>query len=115
MNYYGQYGQYGQYPNSQNNGLLWVQGEAGAKSWIVAPGQTVMLMDSEKEQFYVKSADASGMPTLKAYKYEPIEGNTTPKTSEPEYVTLDAFEALKAKCEALEEKLTKKKKGADNE
>lgn len=44
------------------NGLIWVQGEAGAKSYLVAPGNTVMLMDSEGSRFYLKSADASGMP-----------------------------------------------------
>ena len=45
-----------------NNGLIWVQGESGAKSYLVAPNATVMLMDSEGERFYLKSADASGMP-----------------------------------------------------
>ena len=54
-----------------NNGLIWVQGEAGAKSFIVAPGNTVMLMDSEGERFYLKSADASGMPMpLRIFEYK---------------------------------------------
>ena len=44
------------------NGLIWVQGEAGAKSYLVAANSTVMLMDSEADVFYLKSADASGMP-----------------------------------------------------
>lgn len=54
-----------------NSGLIWVQGEAGAKSYIVAPGNTVMLMDSEGERFYLKSADASGMPMpLRIFEYK---------------------------------------------
>ena len=54
-----------------NNGLVWVQGEAGAKSFLVAPGCTVMLMDSEGERFYLKSADASGMPLpLRIFDYK---------------------------------------------
>ena len=54
-----------------NNGLIWVQGEAGAKSYIVAPVNTVMLMDSEGERFYLKSADASGMPMpLRIFEYK---------------------------------------------
>ena len=54
-----------------NNGLVWVQGEAGAKSFLVAPGCTVMLMDSEGERFYLKSADASGMPLpLRVFEYK---------------------------------------------
>ena len=54
-----------------NNGLIWVQGESGAKSYLVAPGNTVMLMDSEGERFYLKSADASGMPMpLRIFEYK---------------------------------------------
>ena len=54
-----------------NNGLIWVQGEAGAKSYLVAPGNTVMLMDSEGERFYLKSADTSGMPMpLRIFEYK---------------------------------------------
>ena len=48
-----------QMPSTQNNiidnGIIWVQGEAGAKSWAVAPGKSVMLMDSESNTFYIKS------------------------------------------------------------
>ena len=54
-----------------NNGLVWVQGDAGAKSYPIAPGCTVMLMDSEGERFYLKSADASGMPLpLRIFDYK---------------------------------------------
>lgn len=54
-----------------NNGLVWVQGETGAKSYLVAPGCTVMLMDSEGDRFYLKSADASGMPLpLRVFEYK---------------------------------------------
>lgn len=58
-------------PQQSNNGLVWVQGEAGAKSYLVAPGSTVMLMDSEGERFFLKSADASGMPLpLRVFDYK---------------------------------------------
>lgn len=54
-----------------NNGLVWVQGEVAAKSYPVAPNSTVMLMDSEGERFYLKSADASGMPLpLRVFEYK---------------------------------------------
>ena len=77
----GQFNQQFQPPTTQpaaqpiaqqgNNGLIWVQGEAGAKSYIVSPGNTVMLMDSEGERFYLKSADASGMPMpLRIFEYK---------------------------------------------
>lgn len=57
-----------QQPN--DTGILWVQGEAGAKSWAVAPGKSVMLMDSESNTFYIKSSDNSGMPMpLRIFDY----------------------------------------------
>lgn len=56
---------------TNDNGILWVQGEAGAKSWAVAPGKSVMLMDSESNTFYIKSSDASGMPMpLRIFDYK---------------------------------------------
>ena len=45
-----------------NNGIIWIQGENAAKSYLVAPNTTVLLMDSESQRFYLKSYDASGMP-----------------------------------------------------
>lgn len=54
----------------QQNGIIWVQGEAGAKSYLVAPGQSVLLMDSEDSTFYIKSTDSSGMPLpLRIFDY----------------------------------------------
>ena len=78
-----------------NSGLIWVQGEAGAKSFLVAPGNTVMLMDSEGERFYLKSADASGMPLpLRIFDYKertetPSQAFSTPVTAQN--VSLDNF------------------------
>ena len=78
-----------------NNGLIWVQGEAGAKSYLVAPGNTVMLMDSEGERFYLKSADASGMPMpLRIFEYKERTEASSPAFSAPvaaQNVNLDNF------------------------
>ena len=71
--------------NAPNQGLIWVQGEAGAKSYIVAPGANVLLMDSESQRFYIKSVDGSGMPTMKVYEYKEVENTTTaPQEIKPE-------------------------------
>lgn len=85
-----------------NNGLIWVQGEAGAKSYLVAPGSTVMLMDSEGERFYLKSADSSGMPMpLRIFDYKertetPSQAFSTPVTAQnvnlDNFVTREEFE-----------------------
>lgn len=48
---------------TQNNStIIWVQGEAGAKAYPVAPDNKVLLMDSENPVLYVKSVNASGIP-----------------------------------------------------
>ena len=59
------------YQNSRsgNTGITWVQGEAGAKSFWVEPGTTVPLWDSESQTIYLKSADASGMPSMRILDY----------------------------------------------
>ena len=54
----------------QNNGLIWVQGIEAAKSYPVSAGQSILLMDSESNRFFIKSADASGMPLpLRVFDY----------------------------------------------
>ena len=73
------------------NGLNWVQGEAGAKSYIIAPNTTVLLMDSEEQRFYIKSSDASGMPLpLRVFEYREAQNAAVsePKAFEGDkYVT----------------------------
>lgn len=82
-----------------NNGLVWVQGIEAAKAQFVPAGQTVLLMDSEGERFYLKSSDASGMPMpLRVFRYEEVTAQTTQK---PEYVTRAEFEQLRQDVSAL--------------
>lgn len=80
-----------QYQQQQNNngGIIWVQGEAGAKSFMVAPNTTVQLWDSENQVIYLKSADASGMPNIKVLDYTIREQSTSnqPVDNKHEYVT----------------------------
>lgn len=50
--------------NQPNSAMIWVQGESGAKSYLVAPNTTVVLFDSESQTIYLKSADATGWAAL---------------------------------------------------
>lgn len=101
-----------------NNGIIWVQGEAGAKSYLVAPNNTVQLWDSEEQVIYLKSADASGMPSMKVLDYTIRNANPSsavPTAVQPEdkYVTK---EELKAFQETIERRLqTLSERGTDNE
>jgi hypothetical protein len=79
----------------QSSQIIWVSGEAGAKSYLVAPGNTVMLLDAENSVFYLKSADASGMPLpLRIFDYKERSA-TTPQvvggSVAAETVNLDNF------------------------
>lgn len=86
---------------------IWVQGEGGAKSFLVAPGQSLILMDSEAEVFYIKSTDASGVPMpLRIFDYkERATGAQRPaqaaQATQTDYVTREEFEALAAKIAAM--------------
>lgn len=95
------------------NGLVWVQGESAAKSYPVAPNNTVLLMDSEGDRFYLKSADASGMPLpLRTFVYHEQTAQTAPKVSEagqPAFATKTELEALRSEIEELKANLTPKR------
>ena len=53
----------------QPQGPILVQGEAAAKAYMVAPGTTVALWDSEAMTIYLKSVDQSGFPTMRILDY----------------------------------------------
>lgn len=88
--------------------IIWVQGEEGAKAYMVAAGNSVLLMDSENSAFYIKSTDASGMPLpLRVFDYKERTTATKmpPQTAQQpggEFVTRAEFDALAARCAALE-------------
>lgn len=82
-----------------NSSITWVQGETGAKSYLVGAGQSALLMDSEQSRFYIKSTDASGMPLpLRVFEYSEVTTRNEaaePKTVAPEYVSRSEFDAFK--------------------
>ena len=85
----------------QQNGIIWVQGEQAAKSYLVAPNTTVQLWDSEEKVIYLKSADASGMPSMKILDYT-IRGDANTQAPVSEYATKDDLKALEEKIRDLE-------------
>ena len=93
-------------PPQSTTGIPWVSGEVGAKSYLVAPGTSVLLMDSESEKFYIKSTDVSGMPQpLRTFEYHEIGTQMPPKQPVPnmdsKYVTRQEYDDLKGKYEAI--------------
>ena len=95
--YYPQYQQqYQPQVQQQNSGPIWIQGEAAAKSYLVAPGTTVALWDSESQTIYLKSADASGMPSMKILDYTIREAaQPMPKIASGDYVTREELQRFR--------------------
>lgn len=88
-----------------DNGIVWVQGESGAKSFFVSPGKSVLLMDSEESKFYIKSADISGMPLpLRTFTYTEEKPSTAQNTAinitPDNFITREEFEAKIAEITA---------------
>lgn len=95
-----------QAPQPMASGIIWVQGEAGAKSYLVAPNTTVQLWDSERQTIYLKSADASGMPSIKTLDYTiremPQNGSPLPPAFDSTaFATKDEVNALAGQVAAL--------------
>jgi hypothetical protein len=102
--------QQGQQQNG--GGLVWVQGEAGAKSYMVANGSSVLLMDSERQCFYLKSCDAAGMPSMRVFDYQERKAAPIPEEAAAEYVTRKDFEALQSRVDELTKRPARAKKEA---
>ena len=101
-------------PQQINQGLLWVSGEVGAKSYLVAPNSTVLLMDSDAQRFYLKSADGAGMPSMRIFEYNEvlnipqnsvIGSNKGEKELDDKYVTRAEYDDLKRQYDAIMERL----------
>lgn len=103
-------------------GVIWVSGEAGAKSYLVAPNNSVVLFDSEGQTIYIKSADATGMPSIKVLDYTVREtGKNAPNSpvssvtdKSAEYATKDEIKAVTERIDALTKKI-KRMEDNDNE
>lgn len=97
---------------AQTGGIIWVRGEEGAKAYLVAPGQSVQLFDTESDTFYIAANDISGMPLpLRIFDYK--ERTSHPSKSgaavQPqqaqEFVPLEQYQQLAQQCAAMQEQL----------
>lgn len=115
MTYPQMYSQPYQPPQNQgNNAMIWVQGESGAKSYLTAPNTTVVLFDSESQTIYLKSADATGLPSMRILDYtirdQKPQNGVFDKPVES-YATKSEIDALRAEIEEIQARI----KGARHE
>lgn len=94
-------------PTQSSNDIIWVQGEAGAKAYLVAPNNTVTLWDSESPTIYVKSSDMNGVPSMRILDFTERSQNTPQKPAEhvckrgDNFVTKEELKALQGKYDDI--------------
>ena len=96
------------------NDMIFVLNENEASSYPVAPNNRIVLWDKNQTTFYVKSANAQGIPSMQVYDFTERIDNTqeTPLNAQnktlgnlgDKFVTIEQFEALQGKLKALESK-----------
>jgi hypothetical protein len=93
------------------NDMIWVQGEAGAKAYLVAPNNRVVLWDTETKTIYIKSADASGVPSMQILDFTERVHNGSQKPTEhacqcgDKFATKEEIKALQGKYDEIMSKL----------
>lgn len=100
--------------NQGNNAMIWVQGESGAKSYLTAPNTTVVLFDSESQTIYLKSADATGLPSMRILDYtirDQKAHNGVFSQPVEDFATKQEMDALRAELEQIKARM----KGGRNE
>lgn len=96
---------------ANNDERIWVNGEAQARDYLIAPNGFVRLWDSNEPKFYEKKADVSGRPILETYEYRKIEGTTKPKTAQNGFIG----EGLKEEIEGLKRRILVLERGGNED
>lgn len=99
--------------NKQQNSinLVYVNGYDSAKDVILQPNQRVWIMNTNANEFYIKTSDSMGVSTLDCYEFSKIdpkarENNVLNKNVD--YIKREEFDALKSKIDALEKSFNQK-------
>lgn len=83
------------------NGIIWVQGEEGAKAYMVGAGNSVVLWDSESPTIFIKSADLSGMPSMRILEWQERVSSPSPSKQTGDFITRKEFDELKSRIETM--------------
>lgn len=102
-----------QFVQSQSSGdtMLWVLNENEASSFPVAPNNSVVLWDKNNKTFYIKTANAQGIPSMQIYDFAERAEKAQNEPTEhkcscgDKFVTKEQFEGLKGDFERLTAKV----------
>lgn len=102
QNYQSPYSSYPQINNSympqqtqQNQSLIRVNGENGAKAYQMGPNSVVPLFDANDDIMYIKMTDGAGFGSYRKFRFKEIFD--IPEQSQPqtEYVSREEFNQFK--------------------
>ena len=91
----------------QTNDMLFVLNENEASAYPVAPNASVVLWDKNNKTFYIKTANAQGIPSMQIYDFkERVQTHeNAPKTHEctcgDKYATKEQINDLRGKIDDL--------------
>lgn len=107
--------------NQQASGIIWVSGAQEAQMYPVAPNNAVALWEQSGKTIYLKSADATGKPTLRMYDL--VERAETPQMKQDsqdskiiDYVLKSDIEPILSAIAAMKKEIKSlKKKEVDDD
>ena len=92
-------------PQQQGHQIQTVKGIAGARAFAIPPSSGVILMDTDDSVFYLKSTDANGLETVKAYEFTEKETDT-PELNADKFVLKSDFDKLAEKVDEFMKSIT---------
>lgn len=90
-----------------NSNIIWVK-ESDVMNYFVLPNNAVILLDSEKQTFYIKQTDATGKPMIRVADYTFRDEE---KKSDDKKDLDDKLSALQGDVDDLKKQLESLKKG----
>lgn len=100
--------------NNENSiNIIYVKDYDSAKDVILQPNQRAWIMNTNCQEFYIKTSDGMGVSTLDCYqftKFDPKTREISLGKQDIDYIKRAEFDALKSKIEALEKSISNKPK-----
>jgi len=97
------------------SGIIWISGESEATMYPIAPNNAVALWDRNGKSIYLKSADATGKPTMTVYDLVEHVQNAPEASQEQtvEYATKSDLSAVVGVVKGFDEMLGSLKSDID--
>ena len=105
--YYNPYGNmqnYPVYPPSQIQSVKFVNGRQEAEGCSLPLNSKAILMDYNRDIFYLKETDINGISSITEYSFQKVE-DVTPNATSDNYITKEEFNQWKEQYESVISKL----------